>query len=361
MAIRKRASKKAKNGYTYQVYFSYEDKYGLIKNYVKGGFATKAEAKNHEILKKEEFSNKIFTNDEITFEEVFNEYINSLDTKSGTITTKKNCYKNHIKEYLGKISIIRIDFEIIQNLMSEKGKKYSKNTCKQIKSVLNCVFDLAYNKNYIIRKPYSKIKITGVSKNKKQIITIDQFNMLLDYFSNCSNSKRKIRYDSYKILLYIGLYTGLRIAEALALTRADIDLDKKTITINKQLHKEVEEYTKTEKSSTILPISTELVDILKKHYTKYPDCDLVCFDANYNYLNYKSAIDKFSVVAEKLGFYFHYHMLRHTFITQLHHKDVSVKSAQTLARHSNFNTTMNIYTNLDQEDLAGITDNLFNN
>lgn len=361
MAIRKRASKKAKNGYTYQVYFSYEDKYGLVKNYFKSGFATKNEAKNHEILKKEEFNNKIFTNDEITFEEVFNEYISSLDTKSSTILTKQKCYNSHLKGPLGKISIIKIDFEIIQNLLNEKGKKYSKNTCKQIKSVLNCVFDLAYNKNYIVRKPYSRLKTTGITKDKKQTVTIDQFNMLIEYFSNCNNPNRKVRYDSYIILLYIGLYTGLRIGEALALTREDIDLAKKTLTVNKQFHSEVENFTKTDSSSATIPISGELVKILKKHFEKYPDCDLVCFDANYNYLSYKSAIDKFSVVSDKLGFYFHYHMLRHTFITQLHHKDVSVKNAQTLARHANFNTTMNIYTNLDQEDLSGITDNLFNN
>ncbi len=72
---------------------------GLVKNYFKGGFTTKAGAKNHEILKKEEFNNKIFTNDEITFEEVFNEYISSLDTKSSTILTKQKCYIKLINCY----------------------------------------------------------------------------------------------------------------------------------------------------------------------------------------------------------------------------------------------------------------------
>lgn len=45
-------------------------------------------------------------------------------------------------------------------------------------------------------------------------------------------------------MLYIGLYTGIRIAEVLALTRVDVDLKNKIITIKKQLHDEIENYIK---------------------------------------------------------------------------------------------------------------------
>ena len=45
-------------------------------------------------------------------------------------------------------------------------------------------------------------------------------------------------------MLYIDLYTSIRIAEVLALTREDVDLKNKTITIKKQLHDEIENYIK---------------------------------------------------------------------------------------------------------------------
>ena len=54
MSIRKRKSKKATKGYTYQVYFDYTDKYGQKKTYIKGGFLKKTDALNHETLKKSE-------------------------------------------------------------------------------------------------------------------------------------------------------------------------------------------------------------------------------------------------------------------------------------------------------------------
>ena len=46
--IRKRPAKKAKNGYTYQVYFYYRDIFDKRKYYSKSGFLTKKEAQIHE-------------------------------------------------------------------------------------------------------------------------------------------------------------------------------------------------------------------------------------------------------------------------------------------------------------------------
>lgn len=45
-------------------------------------------------------------------------------------------------------------------------------------------------------------------------------------------------------MLYIDLYTSIRIAEVLALTREDVDLKNKTITIKKQLYDKIENYIK---------------------------------------------------------------------------------------------------------------------
>ena len=54
MPIRKRESKKALSGFTYQVYFPYKDSLGISREYFKGGFKTKKEAKEYEALKKAE-------------------------------------------------------------------------------------------------------------------------------------------------------------------------------------------------------------------------------------------------------------------------------------------------------------------
>ena len=99
------------------------------------------------------------------------------------------------------------------------------------------------NLSYIKRIPYSRLKISGKKETKNNTITIAQFNTLIESLSH-PPLNQTVGYDSYIIMLYIGLYTGIRIAEVLALTREDVDLKNKIITIKKQLHDEIENYIK---------------------------------------------------------------------------------------------------------------------
>lgn len=48
------------------------------------------------------------------------------------------------------------------------------------------------------------------------------------------------------------------------------------------------------------------------------------------------------------------HMFRHEYVSFLHDAGIDVKSAQALARHSKFETTMNIYTELEENANAAL-------
>ncbi len=50
--------------------------------------------------------------------------------------------------------------------------------------------------------------------------------------------------------------------------------------------------------------------------------------------------------------YADFHALRHTFITNLCRANVSPKTAQALARHSDIRLTMNTYSHVEQEEQA---------
>jgi integrase len=50
------------------------------------------------------------------------------------------------------------------------------------------------------------------------------------------------------------------------------------------------------------------------------------------------------------GLYADFHSIRHTFITSLCRADISPKTAQTLARHSDIRLTMEVYTHVDRQD-----------
>ena len=53
-----------------------------------------------------------------------------------------------------------------------------------------------------------------------------------------------------------------------------------------------------------------------------------------------------------------FHALRHTFISNLARAGVHSRNAQALARHSTIDLTMNVYTHVDMDDLAGEVENL---
>ncbi|MCD7839633.1 MAG: site-specific integrase [Erysipelotrichaceae bacterium] len=64
-------------------------------------------------------------------------------------------------------------------------------------------------------------------------------------------------------------------------------------------------------------------------------------------------------VGDRLGIYFHFHMLRHTCSTNLYNSGMDPKKVQTFMRHSSMNTTMMVYTHVDQNDLKDAINNVF--
>ncbi len=365
--IRKRESKKAKNGYVYEVIIKYKDFAGNQKRISKSGFIRKVDAERFE----EEQLARIKANihlktEKHTFDDMFQMYIvNDPFTKETTKYVRNSVYNKHLKDTIGKCDIAKIDYEFIQNTLNEFAKDNTKQTSEIIDKIVNGVFTFAYNNNYISRKPYVKLKLNGIkTQSKKKTITLDEFNMLIERYKHPRKDK-VLESDNYIVALYIGLYTGIRISECLGLKREDVDLQNNVISINKQIQRvgtlTKETTLKSDASYRKLPISNELHEILKNHFRKYPESEYVIFGKDMNFISSEKLRKSLARSCERLGIKFNYHMLRHMFITQLYNKGVDIKVAQSLAGHSSYQTTADIYTELDQEKTVNFnTSNLYN-
>lgn len=64
-------------------------------------------------------------------------------------------------------------------------------------------------------------------------------------------------------------------------------------------------------------------------------------------------------VARTLDISFNFHMLRHTYATMLVTNNVDLKTAQDLMRHSNINTTMSIYTHIQEKHKLDTVNSIF--
>ncbi len=63
-------------------------------------------------------------------------------------------------------------------------------------------------------------------------------------------------------------------------------------------------------------------------------------------------VSDFLKYRDSQGRYTDFHSLRHTFVTNLCKADISPKTAQTLARHSDIRLTMNVYTHINEHEQA---------
>lgn len=157
-----------------------------------------------------------------------------------------------------------------------------------------------------------------------------------------------------RVLLYsIAVYTGLRSIEIASLTFSSFDLETKTLTVQAS-------NTKNRKKAS-LPIHPVLLDLLKTRIEgnpKVPSHSLL-FPGPLiaNRLPGKVFVRDLRrskiAIRDDQDRVLDFHSLRYTFITSLARAGVHPGKAQRLARHSDINLTMGVYTQLDVDDLRG--------
>lgn len=159
--------------------------------------------------------------------------------------------------------------------------------------------------------------------HRKKEISLEDLQIFLDALLNYNAASVKGSYDSMAVyyLIQIMLYTGMRPAEAFALTRSDIDLDENTITINKAAHSTITSKlevstTKTVRSARVVPVPDQLRDILAEclAWSKY---DVLLTRHNGELLDIDWIATLIGNVRRKCGVYFHLYMLRHLYASDL--------------------------------------------
>lgn len=353
--IRKRPAKKAKNGYTYQVYFYYRDIFDKRKYYSKSGFLTKKEAQIHETEMKSRLKEKGSLNQEAnkTFNEVFKEFMETEGDRFAlnTIEKKERTFKKYIRNSFGtsKITLFS-NYAFLQEIFNGFEDK-TISIVRAIKDIIKNVTSFAIKMGYIDNSPISLVTLKVIEKEKKEMNVVP-FEIFLKAYNELE--------DCYAITIAIGYYTGMRIAEILALKKDDIDFENNLISINNQLiysGRNINDYQvvsklKTKKSKDFIPLNDQLKDLLieylKTHHSKY-----ICQKNNQFY--YVSNLDRIL----KREYDFTFHNLRHTFASTLYENDVDIKTTQELLRHSNVNTTLNIYTHLKETKKLDTINNVF--
>lgn len=152
------------------------------------------------------------------------------------------------------------------------------------------------------------------------------------------------------LLPYLILYTGLRRGEALALTWADIDLKRKTISVTKSVyHDGTGPHIKTPKTAAgnrTVPLLAPLERELRLRMAGKPKGYIFSNDGGKTPLTDSGYTSAARAYVKATGMTATPHQIRHSYATMLFECGVDVKDAQDLLGHTTAAMTQDIYTHI---------------
>ena len=321
--------------------FYYTNWQGIKKQKWKRGFATKKEALGFE----RDFLEQQSANPDMTFQNLYEIYMEDMAArlKQSTLLTKKAVLQTHILPFFGSKPINEIkasDVRRWQAKLMSSPNNYSQTYLKKINTELNSIINYAKRFYDLNTNPCGKAGTIGKAKAEEMDYwTYDEYIAFREGVKD-----KSLSYICFEVLYW----TGMREGELLALSPADIDLDNKTISINRTYQriegKDVFTSPKTRKSKRKIPIPDflcqELSDYIQSRYML--DADERLFPVTKSYLSHEMIRGCKITGAKKIRI----HDIRHSHASLLINQGCDALMLADRLGHEKVSTTLNTYSHL---------------
>lgn len=268
----------------------------------------------------------------------------SSKIKPSTFQRYEGIYRKYIKNSdIAGLKLKDCNTIKLQKFFNDLSNTYSYTQLRYLCDVMRNFFNWCIDSGYILKNPCLKIEIKGnkseiikrKKENKIEILSEDEIEKIKEY----------IKGTEFELLFLLDLSTGLREGELLALTWDDINLNKKTLRIEKSV-KEVYVYDdennrhietivqvpKTMTSFRTIPIPSTIISKLKKVKNKN---GIIFHDENMNYLKAKNVSYKWKKVLKDCNIpHKKFHSIRHTYASTLLKNGVDIQTVAELMGHS---------------------------
>lgn len=262
-----------------------------------------------------------------------------------------------------------------------RGGTLDPKTVKNIRAVVNRMFECAYQNELIKENPNRKAKYPKCTKKETQILSQEDYDKLIKH---CIDQATQ-----WDMLIIFFLFIGARLGEGLGLQWSKINFEKHTIRIDQQMQsvpnkdknskykytKKIIDSTKTKSSNRTLPMSSDVEQILR-HVRKlqaenkmaqgakyHRDLDLVFAREDGYFIcdtTFRAFVNK---RLEEAGIEHHkIHSFRHSCATNFFEQKADIKKVSKWLGHSNIGTTIDTYTHAQThhlEELAEMQSNRF--
>lgn len=245
---------------------SIKEKVGSEKEGITAAYASQLRAKRISVDRLKDDAPMLRNQKLPIFDECFNMYYKSIETKSDSKNTKRR-YELHAKSTFGHMKIDDITTQMVENfklkakkLKSQKtGREYAPKTINDWINIVGTVFNYMISKKDLnIKNPAhaAKIEREKVDNDRERYLELDEIKKIWDALDNRQNFfDNKIKdevTENVKIFLAFSLSTGARLRSILTISKADVNLNTNTVIIKN--HKSNRTY-----NGYIHPIYKELI------------------------------------------------------------------------------------------------------
>lgn len=313
------------------------------------------------VEKVNDFKAKLEEQQKVYFEYIADKWYESHceEIEGGTQICYKPAYNRAIEAFSEKEikDITPLDIKRILDRMAKQ--RYSAQTVRVQRIVLNLIFKYAVLNEYIDINPVSAVSVPrNLPKAKRELPTDDEIETVM-----------KSADASFGMFAYLILFTGCRRGEALALQWKDVDFKRKTISISKSVNYSgmnqnipiLSPHPKSDAGIREVMILDCLENRLIEMAENQPEEYFIFGGAE---PLTKSALRKrWQKYQKETNTTFTPHQLRHAYATILYDAGIDEKVAQGLMGHSTIQLTRDIYTHvrMDRKKAAAETLNEYIN
>lgn len=349
-------------GKTWTFIFYVTDADGKRTQKWKGGYKTKKEAEaDLKIYRAKARLHQVIPSSSITVKDFLEKWfkIHKKMLAPNTINGYNTNIQNHIIPALGTKKLKDLKPSQLESFYADLmlEKHLSAKTVKYVHNVLKVALKSAVDDKLIEDNPCLKAKTPKIPKFKSVLLSVDQIKDLLDYIEG----------NRFETEIKLAAMLGLRKGEVLGLKISDLDTERHTLHIQRQVSI-VRDNTvvdngkyygikslKSESSDRILYVSQEIEDIIvrKDLYNKgqkkmlsddYHDEGLLCCNDDGTVMSPQTLYHAFKRILKECGLPdIRFHDLRHSYATLCIDLNIPLKVISQNLGHSSTAVTDSVY------------------
>lgn len=256
--------------------------------------------------------------------------------------------QKRLKELAPDLHMNELNRRNYQQILNLYARNHEKTTTLDFHHHLKASLFDAVDDGLLKSDPTRRAIIKGCSSSEKKIKYLNLFD--LQKLLRSLDLSSELNWDWFFLLI---AKTGLRFAEALALTKEDFDFEKQRIIINKSWNYKEKighfQPTKNESSNRTVMVDWQLMQQFQALIRSKEDDQLIFFNKDQRVYN-STLNQKLATYCEKLDIpIISIHGLRHTHASLLLYEGVSIASVAKRLGHSNTTTTQETYIHIIRE------------